>query len=560
MKSDKDHIRELAFLTLLSVEGNIDREKFDRLENLIVKDVRYRNYYMSLINIYIGLNNPQTISSIEGDEDVCLDDDVLRLLAKCEEVAPEVKDYQAEKTSNTTTNEVSEIEPVKSNKFFRIYSKLISIAAVFMFVFIVYVHIFPPKFSVGIATVQDQIDVVWKHGSEKLTNKDMVLNNQLPYQIEKGIIEVQYDNGVHVVIEGPAKFQFESSGVILEFGTLYSSVTDSGVGFQVVTPNCRFIDLGTEFGIKADADGSSEMHVVKGKVHMNAGNGKYSKTIYEASASRYNADTGQMKDVCYNSKKFVRNIESKNNRVWRGEKTINLADIVGGGNGFGTGQYEYGIDPGTGIEFFLRPEHIQDVLNASNDYHLCQENPYIDGVFVPNAADGMQIVTSRGHTYLQCPQTNGNYFGRIINGTAKSICDDGRGLFLNSVYYGTAQNPAIFMHTNQGVTFDLDRIRHTVDSTEVIAFASVCGISESGPDYGFADVTVLVDGRVRYNQKNIVKAQSFQIEVALNSNDRFLTLLTTVSIEKKVPKDDNGNLNLEHGDWCFFGNPVLKLK
>ena len=548
-------------LLVFALEGNATDQQLKQLNDLIRSDNEVLNYCSSFIELSSRMYVPDQISMqfVKQDiDDARVYEKTLQELSHLEETASVVPLEDNLGCEIVSSDKNSDL--VKTNKFFRIYSKLISIAAVFMCIFIVYANIFPPKLSVCIATVQDQIDVIWKHGSEKLKNNEMVLNNQLPYQIEKGILEVQYDNGVNVVIEGPAKFQFESTGVFLEFGCLYSKVSDSGVGFQVVTPHCRFIDLGTEFGINAEPGGSSEMHVVKGKVHMNAGNGRYSKTIYEASASRYYAETDQMKEICYNSKKFVRNIESKINRVWRGEKTVNLADMVGGGNGFGTGRLEYGIDPGTGNEFILRREHIQDILSSSNNYHLCQENPFIDGVFVPNAADGVQVVTSRTHTYPQCPQTNGKYFGRIINGTAKPLSLDGVGLFLNNVYYGTPQNPAIFMHTNQGITFDLDRIRNAVDSTEIIAFKSVCGISETGPDYGLADITVLVDGQVRYSQKNIVKAQSFQIDVPLKSNDRFLTLMTTVSTEKKEPEDDNGKLNLEHGDWCLFGNPVLNLK
>ncbi len=545
-------------LLVLALEGNAADDQLEQLNSLIRSDREVLDYCSSFIELASRLYVPDQISMQFVKQDI----DDARVYAN---TLQELKHFE-ETASVVTLNEDSigceicsdDRNNVKPNRFFSIYNKLISVAAVFMLMFIIYANVFPPELSVFVATVQDQVDVVWNNDSEKLKNNDRVFNNQLPYQIENGILEIQYDTGVDIVIEAPAKFQFERAGIFLEYGRLYSRVPVSGIGFRVDTPGCRFIDLGTEFGIQADTDGSSEMHVVKGKVHMDAGESKYSKTIYEFSASRYNAETGQVSDVCYNSGLFARNIESKNNRIWRGEKAVNLADIVGGGNGFGTGQFEHGVDPGTGRAFILLPEHADDIANASNGYHLCPDFPLIDGVFVPNAADGKQVITSLGHIYADCPITNSNYFGRIVNGTAVTISRGGPGLFLNNTYFGDSQNPAIFMHTNQGITFDLKLIRKVADSTDFLCFKSICGISETGPDYGLADITVLVDGRVRYNQKNIAKAQFFQVNVPLYPNDRFLTLMSTVSTEKKAPED--GKLNLEHGDWCLFGNPILKLK
>ena len=555
---DKNLLNELIQREL---DGVLVDAEFKQLQSILMQNddaVEYYSKSVVLFSLFQGSDSAEMFSKTLFDsiEDDLYSSDILKALAEDEQLAEAVKSKKSE--IEFIVQDKRNIKYEKFDKLSKIYNVIVTLAAVFMLFFIAYANIFPPQLTEPVAIVQDQIDIVWNRSSAELNNNDKVLTNQLPYQIERGILEIQYDKGVNVVIEGPAKFQFERAGVYLEYGLLFSKVSESGSGFRVDTPTCQFIDLGTEFGIKADVDGSSEMHVVKGKVQMYTGGGAGSKTISEYSASRYNAKIGKVCDVNFNSEIFVRQIESKSNMVWRGEMSVDLADIVGGGNGFGTGQLERGVDPGTGQSIVLRPEHIYDIQNASNEYRLFQANPFIDGVFVPNAADGKQVVTSFGHVFSECSQTNGKYFGKIINGPAKPINGGEPGLVLEGIYYGTPQNPAIFMHTNQGVTFDLDSIRKTVHSTEIVRFKSLCGISEVAPDYGLADITVLVDGQVRFNQKNITKAQSFRIDITLTPQDRFLTLLTTISVGKQRPEE--GRLNLEHGDWCLFGNPVLELE
>jgi len=124
-------------------------------------------------------------------------------------------------------------------------------------------------------------------------------------------------------VEGPAVFDMERSGVFLEYGRLYSVVSETGTGFTVETPTSQFVDLGTEFGVQADINGSSELHVTKGRVQFFAGSKSKSRTsrmITENLAVRFNALSGLIKDVPIRKTAFVRKIDSASHSVWKGQQ------------------------------------------------------------------------------------------------------------------------------------------------------------------------------------------------------------------------------------------------
>ena len=65
----------------------------------------------------------------------------------------------------------------------------------------------------------------------------------------------------------------------------------------------------------------------------------------------------------------------------RGQQEFDLADVVGGGNGFGTGQTLQGIDPATGE---IHSALVQSDREAGHSrYAAVTARPLIDGVFVP---------------------------------------------------------------------------------------------------------------------------------------------------------------------------------
>ncbi|QDV62291.1 LamG-like jellyroll fold domain-containing protein [Crateriforma conspicua] len=91
------------------------------------------------------------------------------------------------------------------------------------------------------------------------------------YELQKGLLNLQFGGGVMVYIEAPAHFDAVSDKrVVLHSGRLSARVPPEGIGFTVETPAAEVVDFGTEFCVDAEA-GASEVHVFDGLVRVHPG-------------------------------------------------------------------------------------------------------------------------------------------------------------------------------------------------------------------------------------------------------------------------------------------------
>jgi hypothetical protein len=85
--------------------------------------------------------------------------------------------------------------------------------------------------------------------------------------LANGLVEITFNDGAVVVLEGPAAFDVDSPGrAQLHEGRLTAVVPERAHGFQVATARLNVVDLGTEFGLMAEAEGTAEVHVFNGLV------------------------------------------------------------------------------------------------------------------------------------------------------------------------------------------------------------------------------------------------------------------------------------------------------
>ncbi|MGL6316450.1 LamG-like jellyroll fold domain-containing protein [Vibrio sp. WXL103] len=91
------------------------------------------------------------------------------------------------------------------------------------------------------------------------------------FNLPSGYAELELNNGVRLLLEGPVDLEIKSTKhVLLHQGSLVAHVPPQAVGFKVYTPSSYIVDLGTEFGVKVDPDGQSEVHVMTGEVKVRA--------------------------------------------------------------------------------------------------------------------------------------------------------------------------------------------------------------------------------------------------------------------------------------------------
>lgn len=86
-------------------------------------------------------------------------------------------------------------------------------------------------------------------------------------QLEQGLAELLFHSGVSIVLQGPATLELRSeSSVRLLHGRLSARVPEAARGFEVLSPEGKVVDLGTEFGVSVADDGSARVYVFRGEV------------------------------------------------------------------------------------------------------------------------------------------------------------------------------------------------------------------------------------------------------------------------------------------------------
>jgi hypothetical protein len=445
----------------------------------------------------------------------------------------------------------------KLNKF-TIFT-LINSAAILLFFFLLkYVAI---DTAVEVATLTDSMNAKWADIDSSMQKGARLVSNRDILMLREGLVELTFDNHSKAVIEAPAEFQvLAEDRIALNYGKIYMIVPKEAIGFSVYTQNAKIIDLGTEFGVQTDVFGDVCLHVIKGKTALLAG-GKSNKVnleVIEGQAKEVSATTQAVSDIPCKTELFVREISSEHNFIWRGQNEIDLADIVGGGSGFGTGKQNIGMSPVTGKMADLSFLHSWEAnRKADNTYHRVNTNPFIDGVFVPNGLSN-QIISSLGHVFSECPVTGGNYFVDISN-TPKSILRSE--IVLGGVNYSRGKSSALFLHANLGITYDLNAIRSQLPAVQIVRFRSVTGVCDSVGRPCNADFWVLVDGQLRYSREKVQQAGVCDfIDIELPPNARFLTLIATDGGDPEAGTYMGKTVTSIDSDWCLFAQPVLVLE
>jgi hypothetical protein len=91
------------------------------------------------------------------------------------------------------------------------------------------------------------------------------------WTLEAGACSLRLDNGVELIVEGPADFDLQSVGrVRLDRGRLAVRVPEAAHGFCVYTPHAELIDLGTEFGVVVDSADATDVAVYQGRIEVHA--------------------------------------------------------------------------------------------------------------------------------------------------------------------------------------------------------------------------------------------------------------------------------------------------
>ena len=216
--------------------------------------------------------------------------------------------------------------------------------------------------------------------------------------------------------------------------------------------------------------------------------------------------------------------------------TLDLADIVGGGNGLGTGTANQAIDISTGFPTSLFASGVVTPVNS----YIPSSNPFVDGVFVPDGGPGQTASIPVSSTGLFVTGVSDS----TLFGSATTWDHIRNGI--NTSTSTALPGSLIGVHTSKGITFDLGAIEAAnpgLQATQVDLTAAM-GANANGN----ADYYVYLDG-VLVAQTNITATADGTVtfpSIPVAPTNRFLTLMTVA----------NGPINF---DWAMWQNPTVTL-
>ena len=125
-------------------------------------------------------------------------------------------------------------------------------------------------------------------------------------ELEVGIVRLDFTNGAMVTLQGPARFEIiDGARTRLDSGILTTSIPESAVGFEVLTPAMEVVDLGTAFGVSVGTDGETDVFVFEGEVEVNLSESEDApQLVREGNAVRSRPEADSIDSVNYATERF----------------------------------------------------------------------------------------------------------------------------------------------------------------------------------------------------------------------------------------------------------------
>ena len=565
---DRQYMR-ISELLLYCYDGTASREDSAELEALLdhnqaaleycVEISRELSYFHCLAQV--PLSQPESVQGMDTEFMSELGPqqqlDLLSDYAEYEKHAATIEIAKPEEPAEwQPIKNIHYERPVRTINKFSLAAAVLCAAATLLM--IVYIQLAPPA-SYEVATISDSMNAEWS-SSLPVSQGTRITSNSKPIRLTRGVVKIHTDNEVEIVLEAPSEFYFSSyAEVSMNYGRLFARVSDQGYGFSVVTPNSKIVDLGTEFGVLAHIDGNTEVFLYKGKANVFAGERqerKISRLLTAGSAVKVDSHDSHIQEIALDEEILVRNIDSKAKLIWRGPKVLRLADLLLGGNGFGTAfQHSIEYDPATGDAVSVGAAEYR---SGPGKMVTISQNPYLDGIFVPGSKDTDAVISSAGHRFQECPTTSGLFFSNIICRKNCTFFEPIQRSFKQSRRF--TDSGFLYLHSNIGLTVDLEAVRReTPPGLRIASFSAFAGIinmwdNAEVPDYAEVDVWVLVDGQLRSSRQKLRADQGYDIHLDIADEDRFLTLVVT---DGGTIYSDRDPAN--HFDTCGFAEPVFEL-
>lgn len=431
-----------------------------------------------------------------------------------------------------------------------------------------------PLFVAQVSNLTD--DVVW---GDRSTDREFLLRLRRGDRLDiaTGLVQLDYYTGAKIVLRGPCLFVPTSANSgRLERGHLTGEVSEGD--FLLTTPTAKVIDLGTAFGVSVDDVTRTDVCVFDGEVQVisdqQGESSSNSLLLEEGMAARVHRGHGIEALANLDVSQFVRYLPTPSASLAT-HAELSLVDVLSGHDG-----QSYRLagviaaDTGESDQHpWLRPDG--PGYSMSTGYQQTAWHPFVSGVFIPSASGSKTLLDPAGHI-VDLPASTGRTWGPIWS---RRQAAGAMAVGSSEDYWGTdsledviarmeqCETGMIGIHSNVGVTFDLEAIRKQTNQQLLGFHSTLINLDNSlkrkhdpGPDseYGkllaaglfSADFRLYVDGELRASKLGFKRSDGeLTIQAELSPSDRFLTLVST----------DAGGHSTDAHDHVLLIDPVITL-
>jgi ferric-dicitrate binding protein FerR (iron transport regulator) len=143
----------------------------------------------------------------------------------------------------------------------------------------------------AVAEVVAEKAVVWSASTDALEAQRYIHAGILA--IESGDLTLRFRSGATVLLHGRSSLRIESDMlVLLDHGQATAQVPHWAKGFTIETADVEVIDLGTQFGVMARDNGSTDVVIFEGEVDLKptGGDRRVQKRLKQGEAARVNSE------------------------------------------------------------------------------------------------------------------------------------------------------------------------------------------------------------------------------------------------------------------------------
>jgi hypothetical protein len=224
---------------------------------------------------------------------------------------------------------------------------------------------------------------------------------------------------------------------------------------------------------------------------------------------------------------------------------LDLADMIGGGNGLGSGMKNAGLHIGNGTVVKDKLGYHRDIKAnrlQKPEWGNVNAPKFVQWLFVP---DGRQEVNVAAKTPVKSvPPTSAHSWDAIRNGPLNAQVST----TIDGTDFSKEGHSILGLHANSAVTFDLKEIRKASGYAKMRLTAMVgFGASKQAAD-SLADFTVFVGSDQKFQRLKMRKDDSARIDIKISADAPTLTLIAT----------DGGDGGIGN-DLLFLGDAKLTL-